>query len=124
MKRKIWLTAWLTLLILAFAGGAAMADETGTNEAKIGNTQVEIRDDADIKMNFYSSDKQKYYTTMEEATEDGAKNISVVGHALLTQSVAVQAGTSLTVPNGKKLAVSPGAALTVNGTLTLSSDAQ
>ncbi|MEG0985510.1 MAG: Ig-like domain-containing protein [Clostridia bacterium] len=124
MKRKIWLTAWLTLLILAFAGGAAMADEAGTNEAKIGNTQVEIRDDADIKMNFYSSDKQKYYTTMEEATEDGAKNISVVGHALLTQSVAVQAGTSLTVPNGKKLEVSTGTTLTVNGTLTLFSDAQ
>ncbi|MEG1843534.1 MAG: hypothetical protein RR296_04805, partial [Clostridia bacterium] len=231
MKRKIWLTAWLTLLILAFAGGAAMADETG-EVAEIGNTKyatleaaikavqtnetvtlltnvtlttpltivnkeftldfagheltstvstanahavsltgtnskvdmvstvkgggitatqltgnggaiavtsgctltvatpdlvrgdvVEIQDGEVIKMNFYSSDTKKYYTTMEEATADGAKNISVVGHALLAQNASVSKGTSLTVPNRTSLAVSANTTLTVDGTLTLFSDA-
>ncbi|MEG2134861.1 MAG: Ig-like domain-containing protein, partial [Clostridia bacterium] len=228
MKRKIWLTAWLTLLILAFAGGAAMADETGevaetggtqyaTLEAAIGAVNsnetvtlltnvtladtltitdktftldfagheltstvsvdgahavsltgtsnvamvsngsggitatqltgnggaiavtsgctltvesadlihgdvVEIQNGEVIKMNFYSPDTKKYYTTMTEVTEDEqARNISMVGDVALVknQTATVQAETTLTVGAGKKLEVSEGATLTVDGALTI-----
>ncbi|MEG1812496.1 MAG: hypothetical protein RR337_04270, partial [Clostridia bacterium] len=135
MKRKIWLTAWLTLLILAFAGGAAMADETGevaetggtqyaTLEAAIGAvnsnetvtllTNVTLADTLTITDKTFTLDFAGHELT-STVSVDGAHAVSLTGTsnvAMVSNGSGGITATQLT-GNGGAIAVTSGCTLTV-----------
>ncbi|MEG0146757.1 MAG: hypothetical protein RR739_11890, partial [Clostridia bacterium] len=136
MKRKIWLTAWLTLLILAFAGGAAMAGEA-TNEAKIGSKEyttlaeaiaavqpketvtllkdVTLADTLEIANKEFTLDFDGYVLTSEVSTAN-APVVSLTGTSKVNMVSNGKGGgiiASRLAENGGAIAVTSGCMLTV-----------